>query len=105
MNSKTTSSRQTSCNHAFTSELFSKELLAEDSLLNSCFSGKFLIINKCASCKELSFGSEDFLSLNLEVFTQANADHIKNLRKNFGTGEKEKKKGMFGIFKPFSSLA
>ena len=91
---------------AHRSALFSRDLLAEDSLLNSCFSGKFLIVNKCSSCQEVSFGSEDFLSLNLEVFTSDQSDHIKNLRKEFGIGgdPKDKKKS-WGIFKAFSRLA
>jgi len=104
--SRTKSSPRTSCSFGSPSALFSKDLLAEDSLLNSCFSGKFLIINKCCDCQELSFGSEDFLSLNLEVFTSDQSDHIKNLRKEFGIGgEPKEKKKSWGIFKAFSSFS
>lgn len=79
-------------------------MLMEDSLLNSCFSGKFLIISKCSKCEALDFDSEDFLSLNLDVFTTNEIDHIKNMRKNFTVESKEKKKGISGLLKSMSNI-
>lgn len=77
-------------------------MLTEDSLLNSCFSGKFVIFNKCSKCTKLSVDSEDFLSLNLEAFTSNQVEHIKSLRKDFSVDTKEKKKGFGGLFKSMS---
>ena len=74
----------------------------EDSLLNSCFSGKFIILNKCKSCSNIDLGSESFLSLNLDVFTVSDVEHIKTLRKDFGLEQKEKKKGFGGLLKSLS---
>lgn len=85
------------------SDLFSNQMLMEDSLLNSCFSGKFLIISKCSKCEALDFESDDFLSLNLDVFTTNDTDHIKDLRKNTTSDSKEKKKGISGLLKSMSS--
>jgi hypothetical protein len=84
-------------------ELYTNQLLAEDSLLNSCFSGKFLTISKCSKCEQLDFSTDDFLSLNLDVFNSGQVDHIKNIRKEYGGEVKEKKKGLSGLFKSISS--
>jgi hypothetical protein len=79
-------------------------MLVEDSLLNTCFSGKFLILSLCSKCQQHGFATEDFLSLNLDAFTVENVDHIKTMRKEFGISDgKEKKKGISGIFKSLSS--
>lgn len=85
-------------------ELYSNQLLVEDSLLNSCFSGKFLTISKCSKCEQLDFSTDDFLSLNLDVFTSSQVDHIKNIRKEFGGEVKEKKKGLSGLIKSMSRV-
>lgn len=86
------------------SDLYTSQQLVEDSLLNSCFSGKFLSISKCSKCEQLDFSADDFLSLNLDVFTTGQVDHIKSIRKEFGGDGKEKKKGFSGLIKSISKF-
>jgi hypothetical protein len=50
----------------------------------------------------VDFSTDDFLSLNLDVFTSGQLDHIKNIRKEFGGDIKEKKKGFSGLIKSIS---
>lgn len=92
-------------------------MLAEDSFLKSCFSGKvtpptyplnpnflkFLVVAKCKTCNESEYIEEDFLSLNFEAFQQGQADHIKVIRDSFGSDVKSKSK--WGIFKVFSKYS
>lgn len=96
------------------SDFYTNNLLVDDSFLNSCFAGDFIVVQKCLKCQTPTLDQNPFLTLNLKVFTTDSVNMIKLLRKEHGSdpvlttqsGQPAKKKssGITGIFKALSSL-
>ena len=75
--------------------------LHDHSPLLSAFGGKYLVMQRCQSCKSMECSNEDFFGLQFRSFTSEDTNHIYNMRREFGS-DAGIMNSMWDVMKPFS---
>ena len=82
-------------------DLYMEDELVEQSPVQQAFGGKYLVMKRCPTCKNMEIDSESFLGFNFRAFTSDDTSHIYSMRKEFGA-EMGMSGSMWSVFKPFS---